>query len=319
MERADPHPGRLANSVESIAIGGSALSGSRLGYGCMRICGDGTRGDRARGRDAIRAALDCGYTQFDHADIYGGGACESLFGEMLLERPSLRDGIVLIGKCGIRPAGSPATDSPKRYDSSSAHIIASVDDSLRRLGTGRLDILLLHRPDYLMRPDDIAAAFDELRNNGKVAHFGVSNFSPSQVDLLQSALDMPLLVNQVELNLHNTERLHDGTLDQCRRLGITPQAWCPAAAIAYTAWGSSFSADDEARLLAEVSRQARSYGCSNTQIALAWILAHPARIVPIVGTTTPSRIADATESLKIPYSREDWYRLLEARTGTPVP
>lgn len=305
--------------METIPIGRSELRGSRLVYGCMRICGDGSPADLGKGKRAIRAALDNGYTQFDHADIYAGGMSETLFGEVLRDQPSIRDDIVLIDKCGIRVAGSPDADDPQRYDFSKTHIVGSVNASLARLGTENLDLLLLHRPDYLMHPQELAEAFDQLKGAGKVRYFGVSNFSPSQVELLQSALDEPLLVNQVELNLHNTERLHDGSLDQCLRLNMTPQAWCPVAGIAYTAWGNTFSADDEARLRAEVSRQAESYDCSDTQLALAWILAHPARIAPIVGSTTPSRIAEATAALDIQYSREDWYRLLEARNGAPVP
>lgn len=305
--------------MESITIGRSPLRGSRLVYGCMRICGDGSSGDLDRGRRAIRAALDNGYTQFDHADIYAGGMSETVFGELLRERPSVRDDIVLIDKCGIRPAGTPEADSPKRYDFSRSHIVRSVECSLGRLGTDRIDLLLLHRPDYLMRPDEVAAAFDTLKSSGKVGYFGVSNFTPPQVDLLQSAVDVPLVANQVELNLHNIERLHDGTLDQCLRLRITPQAWCPVAGVAYPAWGNTFGADDEARLHDEVARQARKYGCSDTQLALAWILAHPATIAPIIGSTTPERIAASTGALEVRYSREDWYRLFEARNGQPVP
>lgn len=305
--------------MKYIPLGPSPLTVSRFAYGCMRICGDGSASDLEKGRRAIRAALDAGYTQFDHADIYAGGKCESLFGELLRGQPSLRDDIVLIGKCGIRVAGTPVASSPQRYDFSKSHIVASVDASLERLCTEKIDVLLLHRPDYLMRPDDVAETFAELRRSGKVDYFGVSNFSPSQVELLQSSLDVPLLVNQVELNLHNIERLHDGTLDQCLRLKMTPQAWCPVAGIAYTAWGNTFSAEDESRLRAEVGQQASKYDCSETQLALAWILAHPATIAPVIGSTTPSRIADSVAALDIPYSREDWYRLLEARNGAPVP
>lgn len=319
MECPDPNQGRLGDDVESISLGQSSLTVSRLVYGCMRICGDGSSGDLEKGRRAIRAALDAGYTQFDHADIYAGGTSEALFGELLRERPSIRDDIVLIDKCGIRPAGSPDVNSPQRYDFSKLHITASVNGSLERLGTEKLDLLLLHRPDYLMRPDEVADAFADLKQSGKVDYFGVSNFSPSQVELLQSAIDTPLLVNQVELNLHNIERLHDGTLDQCLRLKMTPQAWCPVAGIAYTAWGNTFGASDEARLRTEVSRQAQQYDCSETQLALAWILAHPATIAPVVGSTTPSRIAESVAALDVRYSREDWYRLLEARNGAPVP
>lgn len=302
-----------------MTLGQSSLAGSRLVYGCMRVCGDGTNSDRQKGKRAIRAALDSGYTQFDHADIYAAGESETLFGELLRERPSLREEILLIDKCGIRLAGSTNEEDPQRYDFSKSHITGSVEASLERLGTGKIDVLLLHRPDYLMQPVEVADAFDELRRSGKVDHFGVSNFSPSQVDLLQSAIDTPLLVNQVELNLHNIDRLHDGTLDQCLRLGMTPMAWCPVAGIAYTAWGNTFSSNDDARLRDEVARQAARYGCNDTQLVLAWILAHPATVAPIVGSTTPSRITESTAALEIPYLREDWYRLLEARNGAPVP
>lgn len=319
MERPDPDQGRVGDNVESIAIGRSSLRGSRLVYGCMRICGDGSSSDLKKGRRAIRAALDNGFTQFDHADIYGGGMCETLFGEFLRAHPSVRDDIVLIDKCGIRPAGSPDADSPKRYDFSTSYITRTVNESLQRLGTGKIDVLLLHRPDYLMRADEVAAAFDELARSGKVGHFGVSNFSPSQVEMLQSAIDTPLVVNQVELNLHTIDRLHDGTLDQCQRLDMTPQAWCPLGGIAYAAWGNTFSAERELRLRTEVTRQARGYGCSDAQLVLAWILAHPATIAPIIGSTTPSRIGESSATPDIPYSREDWYRLLEARNGAPVP
>lgn len=305
--------------MESTPLGKSNLRGSRLVYGCMRLIGDGSSDARRSGRRAVAAALDAGYTVFDHADIYANGECETLFGEVLRDKPSVRDGITIIDKCGIRLPGTGSSDSPARYDFSRDHIVSSVESSLQRLGIEKLDILLLHRPDYLMNPEEVAATFDTLQKSGKVANFGVSNFSPSQVELLASFVNTPLLINQVEINVHNTERLADGTLDQCQRLGITPQAWCPVAGIAYPAWGNTFSAEDEARVRAEVDRQAKNYDCSETNIALAWLLRHPASITPIVGSTTPGRIADATRALDISYSRDDWYRLLEACNGYPVP
>ena len=305
--------------MEYVQLGNSGIQSSRLVYGCMRIAGDGTRGDLDKGRRAIRAALDAGYTQFDHADIYGAGQCEQLFGDVLRDSPSMRDRIVITTKCGVRFAGQPAQDAPARYDLSAAHIRASVEGSLRRLGVEHVDLLLLHRPDYLMRADEVARAFDELKSAGKVSNFGVSNFTPAQVEWLRSATSEALVVNQVEINVHNIRALEDGTLEQCQQLGMTSQAWCPLGGIAYPAWGNAFDAATEQRIRIEVERQCRSYGVDAAGIALAWILRHPAGIQPIVGSTTPSRIEAATRALELPYSREDWYRILEARNGRPVP
>ncbi len=285
----------------------------------MRICGEGSADDREKGRQALLAAVEAGYTLFDHADIYGGGACESLFGEVLRESPGLRDRLIVASKCGIRFAGSPGPEDPARYDFSAAYIEHSVEGSLQRLGIEQLDLLMLHRPDYLMHAHEVAAAFDRLKTSGKVAHFGVSNFSTSQVKLLDGEVSEPLVVNQVEINIHNIRTLEDGTLDQCQRMQISPMAWCPIAGVAYPAWGNTFSAEDESRIRSEIERQCAIYDVEGWIIALAWLLKHPARILPIVGSTSPERIAAAKKALDVDYSREDWYRLLEARHGQPVP
>ena len=170
-----------------------------------------------------------------------------------------------------------------------------------------------------MRAHEVAAAFDRLQSSGKVAHFGVSNFSPSQVRLLDGEVSEPLLVNQVEINTHNIDVLEDGTLDQCQRMQITPMAWCPIAGIAYPAWDNTFTDQDEARIRAEIDRQCATYDVEDWIIALAWLLKHPAKILPIIGSTTPARIVAAKKALDVEYTREDWYRLLEARKGQPVP
>ncbi len=285
----------------------------------MRLAGDGGHDDIEKGKRAVHAAVEAGYTLFDHADIYGSGACESLFGDVLRESPGLRDRIVIASKCGIRFAGSPGPDDPARYDFSADHIQRSVEGSLQRLGVEKLDLLMLHRPDYLTQAREVAATFDRLKAAGKVAHFGVSNFSTTQVKLMDVETSEPLLVNQVEINIHNIDALDNGVLDQCQRMQITPMAWCPIAGVAYTAWGNTFSADDEARIRAELDRQCAVYGVEDWLIALAWLLRHPARIVPIIGSTTPDRIRAATRALDVKYTREDWYRLLEARNGQPVP
>ena len=226
---------------------------------------------------------------------------------------------MIASKCGIRFAGDPDGDSPGRYDFSSAHINKSVEGSLRRLGVERLDMLLLHRPDYLMDAAEVAGALESLQASGKVAHVGVSNFSPSQVDLLQSQLSLPLLVNQVEINIHNISAFTDGTLDQCQRLGISPQAWGPIGGVVRPAWRNTFSDEQQSRIHAEFDRQAARYGIDNWIVMLAWLLRHPAEICPIIGSTSPERIAAAKQAFDVSYAHEDWYRLLEARNGEPVP
>jgi len=298
--------------LKTIPIGQSDMRSSRLVYGCMRIAGDGGHADRDKGKRAVLAAVEAGYTLFDHADLYGNGVCEELFGETLRESPQIRDRILIASKCGIRWAGEPDADAPARYDFSREHITRSVEGSLQRLGIEQLDLLLLHRPDYLMRASQVAEAFATLKSSGKVTHFGVSNFSTTQIDLLQSAIAEPLLVNQVEMNIHNIDALSNGVLDQCQRTGITPQAWCPIA-------GNTFTDEDDARIRLELQRQSAIYDADDWIIALAWLLKHPAMISPIVGSTSPSRIAAATSALDLEYSREDWYRLLEARNGQAVP
>ena len=305
--------------MQQVTLGKSELRGSRLVYGCMRIAGDGSHADRDKGKRAIHAALEAGYTQFDHADIYGGGACESLFGEVLRENPGMRDELVITSKCGIRTPGQPEADDPKRYDFSYQYLVDSVEGSLERLGIDSLDLLLLHRPDYLFNAAEVATAFETLHENGRVRHFGVSNFRTSQVKLLQSQCPWPLLANQVEINLHNIDALENGVLDQCQRRKITPQAWSPLGGVAFEAWGNTFAPEDEARIRAELERQAEVYGADPWLLALAWLLKHPAGIQPIIGSTTPERIAAAAGALNIPYRREDWYRLLEARNGRAVP
>ncbi len=291
--------------MKTIPLGQTGLQASRLAYGCMRLDGE-------TAKHAVMAAFDAGYTLFDHADIYGDGTCEALFGEVLRESPGLRDKILIQSKCGIRK-------DPARYDFSRDYIIQSVEGSLGRLGIEQLDLFLLHRPDYLMHAGEVAEAFATLKSSGKVAHFGVSNFSTSQVDLLQSALTEPLLINQVEINIHNIDAFENGVLDQCQRSGIIPQAWCPIAGVAYPAWGNTFSDADNAGIRSELERQSAIYDADDWIIALAWLLKHPAMISPIIGSTKPSRIAAATTALDIEYTREDWYRLLEAREGRPVP
>jgi len=304
--------------MNSTILGSSPLNSSRLIYGCMRIVGDNSAHDRAKGRQAVRAAIDAGYTHFDHADIYGSGECESLFGELLTETPSLREQIIITSKAGIRPKQG-ENYAPTQYDFSERYILDSVDGSLQRLGIECLDLFLLHRPDFLMNAHEVAETFALLKASGKVKHFGVSNFAPSQVELLRSVMSMPLVANQVEINIHNVNSLLDGTLDQCQQQQIAPIAWCPLGGVAYSAWGNSFSVADEQRIESELTLQAEKYQCQPWQVVLAWLLHHPAKIFPIIGSTTPERIIGAKLALSLEYSRDDWYRLFEARNGQAVP
>ena len=301
--------------MKSAPLGKTGLDASRLVYGCMRLAD----GDDEKGLTAIRTALDAGYTHFDHADIYGRGASEALFGRFLSSNPGVRDGIVITSKCGIRFAGEPSPDSPQRYDFSADHLTAAVDGSLRRLNVEYLDVLLLHRPDYLMNADEVAAAFDALKRGGKVRYFGVSNFSASQVALVQSRVAEPLCVNQLEINLRNLEAFTNGTLEQCQRLNMTPQAWSPLSGVVHVGWGPQMSPETATRVRDEIDRQAQKYASTDWLVVLAWLLFHPAGITPIVGSTSPQRIRAAAAALALDYQRDDWYRLLEARVGEPVP
>ncbi|MBA6348744.1 aldo/keto reductase family oxidoreductase [Colwellia sp. BRX8-9] len=305
--------------MKNYSLGKSELQSSRLIYGCMRIAGDQSVNDIDKGKRAVQSAIDAGYNHFDHADIYGGGASEQLFGELLKQLPHLREKMILTSKASIRPKNNENTYAPTRYDFSKAYILSSVEGSLKRLHTEQLDLFLLHRPDYLFDINEVAETFKQLKDSGKVAHFGVSNFKPSQVAMLQSALDLPLLVNQIEINIHNVDALNDGTLDQCQQDKLSPIAWCPLGGVAYSAWGNTFSVEDEQRIAEELTSQAQVYNCQPWQIILAWLLKHPAKIFPIIGSTTPERIIAAKVALELNYSREDWYRLFETRNGQAVP
>jgi len=299
------------------------LKVSRLAYGCWRIAGQGTPRDLQAGRDAVRAAFDAGYTLFDHANIYGGSQCESLFGAILADSPKMRDRILITTKCGIRFVGDPNPSSPYRYDFSAEHIEQSCEASLKRLGIETIDLYQLHRPDYLMPPEEVAAAFDRLRKAGKVRFFGVSNFRPSQMVLLQKVCDMPLVVNQVEISLAQQACLEDGTLDHCMTEGVTPMAWSPLGG-GKLADGArdllpSQEGYDTADCVALLDRFSRARGSTRMVLALSWLLKHPAGIVPIVGSTRPDRIREATRADAALLSREDWYGLLVAGRGEALP
>ncbi len=267
--------------------------------------------------DWIQGCLDMGVTTFDHADIYGRHTCEELFGNALAERPALRDQIEIVTKCGIM------TVSPNRpdhhlphYDTSQAHILWSVENSLRVLHTDRIDLLLIHRPDPLMEADEVAAAFTQLRDSGKVLHFGVSNFTPFQFDLLASRLRFPLVTNQVEISPLHLDPLHDGTLDQCQRLRIRPMAWSPVGG------GRLFNDNGEqaVRLREQIARVgAELGGVGMDQVALAWVMAHPSRPVPVLGTGNLERVRAAVGAESLQLTRQQWFSIWVASTGHNVP
>ena len=301
--------------MDSVQLGDD-LRSSRLVYGCMRMCGDGSAAAQRAGLAALDAAYDSGIRHFDHADIYAAGEAERLFGTWLRANPGVRDELVITSKCGIRLA---AADSVQHYDLSPRHIEQAVSGSISRLGIDRLDILLLHRPDYLMQPAAIGTMFDALYQRGHVRAFGVSNFSASQLRLLATTLGRPLRLNQIEFSLAATSALDNGDLDACMEQGVTAQAWSPlAGAIASHHRTRPHDTKNDA-LRAELDLQATAYGVVPWQIALAWVLRHPSGILPIIGSVTPSRIALAVEATAIDYARVDWYRLFEARNGRPVP
>ncbi|MFA7343157.1 MAG: aldo/keto reductase [Terrimicrobiaceae bacterium] len=326
--------------MNSQRIPHTALEASQLVYGCAGLGGkwDGsplaaeTAGDALR---VIRAALDCGFTFFDHADIYCLGKSEEAFGAILRDQPSLRDRIVLQSKCGVRFAGDPVPGAPGRYDFSRSHIVHSVEGSLGRLKTDRLDILLLHRPDALVEPDEVAEAFDDLHASGKVRHFGVSNHSLHQVELLRKFLRQPIVVHQIEFSLLHTllldtgvsvnqdkprfSRPGEGLLDYCRLHEISVQAWTPLAKGRLS--GRPLEPGEEprvARAAALVGELAREKGVSREAIVLAWILRHPARIQPVVGTMDEARIRACAGACDVSLTREEWYALFVAARGEPM-
>ncbi|MEQ1861581.1 MAG: aldo/keto reductase [Chthoniobacteraceae bacterium] len=310
--------------MQTLPLGRSDLRTSRLAYGCWRIArADDPAADLATARAAIEAALDAGYTLFDHADIYCAGRAEEVFGRVLGGMPGVREKIVIASKCGIRLPGDPLPDAPYRYDFSADYIVRQCEASLRRLGVECIDLYQLHRPDWLMDAAEVAGAFDRLHRAGKVRWFGVSNFAPSQVELLQSAWREPLLVNQVEISLCQLAPFSDGTLDQCQRQHVAPLAWSPLGGGLLADGASDILGHQKdyrvAELVVALDEIARAHGATREAIALAWLLRHPAGIVPIVGSARPERIRAAVRACEIVLTREQWYRLFTAARHEPLP
>ena len=261
----------------------------------------------------IEQALELGITSFDHADIYGDYQAEVQFGDALKAAPSLRQRMQLVTKCGIRLRSASRPYRINYYDTSAAYVRAQVEQSLRNLHTEQLDLVLIHRPDYLMDAAALADTFATLTREGKVAHWGVSNHTVSQFALLQQ--HSPLLTNQLELSPLQMDALDDGTLDQAQQLGCRPMIWSPLGG------GRLFTATDEqaVRVRTEMSAIAHRYGISLTTLAFAWVLRHPSRPHPITGTGRIEGLREAVAALDVTLDAEDWYAIWTASKGHPVP
>lgn len=300
--------------MKQVKFGSSQLEVPAVILGCMRMNSLSVQ-EAAR---VIEVAADNGITFFDHADIYGGGDCETLFGKALKTTNLNRDDLFIQTKCGIRPGIS--------FDFSKEHILKSVDESLQRLQIEQLDALLLHRPDALVEPEEVAAAFDELEKSGKVKHFGVSNQKPMQIELLKKYVKQPLLANQLQFGIKHTEMLdnginvnmtnaasvdHDGSiLDYSRLHDMTIQAWSPYQ---YGFFEGVFLDNPQFPELNEkINEIAEKYNVSNTGIATAWILRHPAQMQTILGTMKEFRIKEVAAASEIVLTREEWYEIYKA-------
>jgi len=305
--------------MNKVKIAKCDLAASEISLGCMRIA-DLTKPEIAT---LIQTALDEGINFFDHADIYGGGQSEAKFADALNMNASMREKMILQSKCGIRQGS---------FDFSKGYILEAVDGILKRLRTDYLDVLLLHRPDALVEPDEVAEAFTILEDSGKVRYFGVSNQNPMQIELLSKFVKQPLIINQLQLSITNTGMIdaginvnmkidssidHDGSiLDYCRLKEITIQPWSP---FQYGFFEGAFLNNDKfPELNQKINEIASAWGVTNTAIAIAWLLRHPAHMQPIVGTTNPSRVKDACRASDVKLTREEWYAIYLA-AGNKLP
>lgn len=305
--------------MKKIKLGTSDLNVSNISLGCMRMA-DLTKGDAEK---VIHNAMEHGIDFFDHADIYGGGKSEEIFAEAIGMNPSIRENMMLQTKAGIRSG---------YFDFSKEHILEAVDGSLQRLKTDYLDVLLLHRPDALMEPEEVAEAFSELEESGKVRHFGVSNQNPMQIELLKKYLKQDLIVNQLQLSVMHTGMIdaglfvnmqhdsginRDGSiLDYSRLHDMTIQAWSP---FQYGYFDGVFVDNDKfPELNKKLKEIAEKYDVTSSAIAVAWILRHPAKIQTIVGTMNPERLSAIAKASDINLTRKEWYEIYQA-AGNQLP
>lgn len=263
--------------------------------------------------DLMKYHLDLEVTTLDHADIYGGYQCEEAFGKALRLEPSLRERMEIVSKCGIALTARPE-HALNHYNTGKAHIIASAEASLHKLGTDHLDLLLIHRPDPLMDADEVADAFITLRQAGKIKHAGVSNFTPRQFELLQSRLPFPLVTNQLEISPLNQSTTLDGTLDQCQQLRIKPMAWSCLGG------GRLFNGQEYAPLRAELEQIRHEVGAQHIeQLVYAWVMMLPSQPLPLIGSGKRERIAAAVAAESIVLTRQQWFRIRKAALGYDVP
>ncbi|MGE8203212.1 aldo/keto reductase [Heyndrickxia sp. NPDC080065] len=315
------------------------ISASRLVLGCMGFGGNWdnspvTNEDLLIAEKAIEAALSSGITMFDHADIYTRGKAEEVFGKVLKSQPSLREKIVIQSKCGIRFKDE---HTPGRYDFSKEHILNSVNGILKRLEVDYLDILLLHRPDPLMEPEEVAEIFSQLKSSGKVRHFGVSNMNKAQIQLLQTYCDEPMIVNQLEMSLHKldwadqgvlvnqnagtTTHFGDGLLEYSMVNDIQIQAWSPLARGIFTGNKIDHPTEAEMKTKELVEKMAKEKDTTREAIVLGWLMRHPAKIQPVIGTTNPERIQNCQDAIRQSelMTREEWYSLYVSSRGNILP
>ncbi|BAH44160.1 conserved hypothetical protein [Brevibacillus brevis NBRC 100599] len=305
--------------MRTIPLGTSKLEVPVIAIGCMRI---GSL-DKLQAERFVQTALEEGANFFDHADIYGKGSCEEVFAEAIQMSPSVRERILLQSKCGIRPG---------MFDFSKEHILHAVVGILKRLKTEYLDVLLLHRPDTLVEPEEVAEAFDLLESTGKVRHFGVSNQNPMQIQLLHKYVKQPIVANQLQLSIMNATMISQGfnvnmesnsavnrdgsVLDFCRLHDITIQPWSP---FQHGFFEGSFLGNEKFHELnKKVDEIAARYEVSNTTIAIAWLLRHPANMQPVIGTTNIDRMKDCVKAAHIRLTREEWYDIYRA-AGNVLP
>ncbi len=287
----------------------SDLTLSRLIYGMWRL-GDDTDTTPAHVQAKVEACLAQGITTMDQADIYGGYAAEEIFGAAL-QGTKLRDQIEIVTKCDIvAPAGRYAHARVKYYDTSAAHITASVEHSLRLMGIEQIDLLLVHRPDPMMDHHETGAALDGLVASGKIRAVGVSNFRPHDWTLLQSAMKTPLVTNQIEMSVLHHDPFTNGDLAFLQERGVAPMAWSPLAG------GTLFQNE---RVMPVLNRLAEEHAVDATSIAVAWLMAHPARIMPVMGTNNLNRIKRIGEAAGVTIDRETWFEIYTAALGGEVP
>jgi predicted oxidoreductase len=299
--------------MRTIKLGSSSLEVPVVAVGCMRI----NSLEKPEAERFVQSALEEGANFFDHADIYGGGTCEEIFADAIHMSADIREKIILQSKCGIRKG---------MFDFSKEYILESVDRILKRLKTEYLDVLLLHRPDALVEPEEVAEAFDLLENSGKVRHFGVSNQNPMQIQLLKKFVKQPLVANQLQLSITNATMISNGInvnmendsalnrdgsiLDYCRLNDITIQPWSP---FQYGFFEGVFLGNDKfPELNQQIDEIAAKYEVSNTTIAIAWLLRHPAHMQPVIGTMNIDRLKDCCKASDVHLTREEWYSIYRA-------